>query len=139
MQHRQYNPLLYGSLEERRQATRFPKEPDVDSAVVWQESGDELLVTVHDESLGGICLVMHDVENFAIGAAAIIVYHSEIMEATVRNSRRQPDNTFLVGFECHPWHERDKSDETGTRRAREEEPGCSRSNRAQGTIGAWPA
>jgi hypothetical protein len=93
--------ILWPDTDERRRATRFGKEPDSDSAVVWQEPGAELLVTVHDESLGGICLVLRDIGPFAVGKTATIVYHTEVMEAIVRNIRPHVEDTFLVGFECH--------------------------------------
>lgn len=85
---------------EARAETRFLKEPDTDSAVVWQQIGHEHLVSVHDESLHGICLVMQSVEEFEIGVTATIVYHAEVLDGIVRRVERLSDGMFLVAFEC---------------------------------------
>lgn len=98
------DPMLNAGLDELRQSTRFRKEPGADSAVVWQVRGQEQLVDVYDESLGGICLVLRKVGTFAVGTTATIVYHSDVMEGTVRHIDPQADGTFLIGFECRPWH-----------------------------------
>jgi len=88
---------------ELRQSTRFRKEPGTDSAIVWQHSGQEQLVDVYDESLGGMCLVLPNAIGFAVGSTATIVYHTDVLEGTVRNVRPQADGTFLVGFQCRLW------------------------------------
>jgi hypothetical protein len=96
-----FDPDCDAALDEGRHATRFLKEPGVDSAVVWQRPGEELLVAVHDESLGGICLVIPDGYGYRTGSVATIVYHCDVLEATVRHVDPQGDRTSLVGFECH--------------------------------------
>lgn len=103
MPHARYELADVLCLDDERRGTRFHKEPQTDTAVVWQRPGEELLVSVHDESLGGICIVAPADRTFAIGATATIVYHSDVMEAIVRHVDLQADNTSLVGFECHAW------------------------------------
>ena len=94
---------LDADCEELRQSTRFRKEPGTDSAIVWQQPGQEHLFDVHDESLGGLCLVMPDVTGFEIGSKATIVYHSDVLEGEVRNIHAQANGTYLVGFRCRLW------------------------------------
>lgn len=86
--------------EERRQSTRFPKEPGSDFAVFWQTAGEETLVEVHDESLGGLCLVLSRLDELRIGAEVSIVYQRTLLQGIVRHIEPQPDGTFHVGFEC---------------------------------------
>ncbi|MBI3462805.1 MAG: hypothetical protein HY000_07060 [Planctomycetes bacterium] len=100
MKYRYGDSIRDTAVDERRQETRFPKELGSDSAVVWERSGHEMLVCVHDESLHGICLVMSDVAAFKLGTMATIVYHSEVLYGAVRRITPQPDGTYLVGFEC---------------------------------------
>jgi PilZ domain-containing protein len=97
------DPLLDTGLDELRQSTRFRKEPGTDSAVIWLKSGQEQLVDVYDESLGGLCLVIPGAAGFNLGSIATIVYHADVLEGTVRNIRPQADGTFLVGFQCRLW------------------------------------
>ena len=89
-----------GSLTERRESTRFPKEPGTDFAVVWRTRGDEQLFEVYDESLGGLCVVMADVHNFPLGVEATLVYHKDVLKGTVRHIDLRDDGMYLVGFEC---------------------------------------
>ena len=51
----------FDPLDERRQATRFPRLPATDFAVVWQTPGEEILAEVHDESLTGLGILLADV------------------------------------------------------------------------------
>jgi hypothetical protein len=85
---------------ERRESTRFPKEPGTDFAVIWRNRGDEQLVEVLNESLGGICIVMADVANFPVGAEATLVYHNDVLRGIVRHIQSRDDGMYLVGFEC---------------------------------------
>ena len=94
------NAIWNTTVDERRRSARFPKEPDTDLAVVWQQPGREMLVYVHDESLHGICLVMTEISTLMVGATAVIVYHSDVLDGTVRRIASQSDGSFLVGFEC---------------------------------------
>ena len=98
-EYRKWTPTAT-TVDERRQETRFPKEPDIDTATVRGRNGREMLAGVHDESLHGICLVMTDVTGFQVGATAVIVYRSDVLSGVVRHISLRPDGTYLVGFEC---------------------------------------
>ena len=87
-------------LDDHREATRFVQEPGTDFAVVWQLSGSELLVEVHDESLTGLGIVMTDVGTFHIGSEATIVYQGHVLHCEVKHLEEQFDGTWLVGWEC---------------------------------------
>ena len=89
-------------LDDRRASTRMPKEPDTDFAAIFSEDGEPLLAEVHDESLGGLCLVLEDVATYPIASEAEILYQSTLLCATVRHIEPRCDGKFLVGFECHP-------------------------------------
>lgn len=99
-QHR--SPLTDCDVEERRAYSRFLKDPDDESAVVWQQPGSEQLAAVHDESLQGICLIVGDATTLHVGAAATIVYHAEILDGTVVRVDPLPGKKFLVAFRCVP-------------------------------------
>lgn len=101
--HPAFDPRYDSVLDDLRQGTRFLKDPEVDTAVVWQTPGEALLVGVHDESLSGLCLVMPCDRAFAVGSKATIVYNHEVLEATVRHVTPQAESAALVGFECHTW------------------------------------
>jgi hypothetical protein len=88
-------------LDENRQASRFVQEPGTDFAVVWQTTGETLLVEVHDESLTGLGVFMTDVASFPVGAEATIVYHGSVLHGEVKHLEHQPGGAWLVGWECH--------------------------------------
>ena len=90
----------YTILDELRQASRFVTDPGGCYAAVWQHAGDEILAEVHDESLGGIALILEDVTTFQVGAEAEISFQHSLTRATVRHFERRDDGTYLVGFEC---------------------------------------
>ena len=69
-------------------------------ATVWQRPGEKMLVPVHDESLGGMGLIMDDVTRFQLGQEVRILYSGSEMTAVVRHIEPLDDGKFLVGFEC---------------------------------------
>jgi hypothetical protein len=87
--------------DEQRRATRFRKEPDTEFVVVRLLVGAELLAEVYDESLGGLGLIVADASSIAVGSEAVIVYHGDTLEATVRHVNPRSDGTFFVGCQCH--------------------------------------
>jgi hypothetical protein len=93
---------VHSPLAERRESSRFAKEPGTDFAVLWRTPGEEALVEVHDESLGGICVVMADAHGYPLGTEATLVYHNDVLQGRVRHIDRRADGMFLVGFECRP-------------------------------------
>ena len=92
----------FHQLDERRMSTRIRKEPDTDFVAVWTEDDQLELLEVHDESLGGLCLVVEDLAQYAIGSEAEFIYHGSLLRATVRHVEARADGTCLVGFECQP-------------------------------------
>jgi len=95
MSHHQYTPV-----DELRSSTRFMKERGSDAAVVLHSQCEELLVDVHDESLGGLSVYAKDAEFFAVGREVEIIYAGEFFRAHVRHVEPQPDGGYIVGFEC---------------------------------------
>jgi hypothetical protein len=95
MEHHEYTVV-----DELRQASRFITEPGACYAAVWQNGGDEILAEVHDESLGGIALILNDVSPFQVGQQAKIAFQHSVMHAIVRHVEPQEDGTYVVGFEC---------------------------------------
>ena len=90
---------LYTLVDELRNWTRFARERGSDFAVIWQESGQEVLAEVHDESLGGLGVYLDDITGFDIGREVNLVYAGEFMRAYVRHVEPR-DGEYVVGFEC---------------------------------------
>ncbi len=90
----------FDPLDERRQATRFPREPATDFAVVWQTPGEEILAEVHDESLTGLGILLADVSTLQLGSKLDVVYTGSLMRGEVRHIERRDDGRYLVGLRC---------------------------------------
>ena len=88
------------AVAERRKSTRYPKDRDTDFAVIGRSEGEEILVEVHDESLGGLAVYMHDVTGFEVGQELTVVYQGTSMRATVRHIEPQSDGDFVMGLKC---------------------------------------
>jgi hypothetical protein len=86
--------------EERRTSTRFLKEPDSCFALIRHPRGAEITVEVHDESLGGLGLLLDDITDFDVGQVVEIDYLDCQLYGTVCHARPHPDGRYLVGFEC---------------------------------------
>lgn|GEM_PF-4736850 len=91
-------------LDERRCASRFLRDPDLEYALLRRLTGETTRVVVHDESLGGLGLLVDRLEGFQLGARAEIVYHGNRLDAMLRHITRQEDGRFLLGFECRGPH-----------------------------------
>jgi hypothetical protein len=85
--------------EERRRASRFARDEDVERAAIWFNPGDDIVVPVCDESLGGISLLVDDDERFPLGGEVGIAYASSFFQATVIHIQRRRDGKFKVGFQ----------------------------------------
>ena len=85
---------------ERRQSTRYPKDRDTDFAVIWRSEREELLVEVHDESLGGLAVYLHDVAGFEVGQELNVLYEGTMMRASVRHIESKSDGDFVMGLKC---------------------------------------
>ena len=93
-------PPASAPIEEKRQATRFVKEPDTEFAVIRVERGNEILAEVRDESLFGLGLLVAELGGLEIGQEVTVVYRRETLDAIVRHATPRPNGTFHVGFEC---------------------------------------
>ena len=88
----------YTTGDELRRATRFVEERGADAAVILTPDG-ELLVDVHDESLGGLGLYLADSEYFVVGREVDIIYAGAMFRARVRHVEPQEDGGYIAGFE----------------------------------------
>jgi len=61
---------------------------------------ENLSAEVHDESLGGMGLVLEDATHFCVGQEVEIAYLDSRFKAEVRHVRPHDEGRFLVGFKC---------------------------------------
>ncbi|MBW3598130.1 MAG: hypothetical protein KY475_12760 [Planctomycetes bacterium] len=87
--------------EERRQASRFARDEELEQAAVWFSPGEGKVYPVCDESLGGISLVVDDPARFPVGDDMGIAYARSFYQATVVHVHQRDDGAFIVGFEMH--------------------------------------
>ena len=92
--------------EELRQATRFERERGTDVAVIWLDEGEERMVDVHDESLGGLGVYVKDPAEYQIGQEINVVYAGAYLRATVRHIGPHPGGDFVMGLRCEPTSKR---------------------------------
>ena len=92
----------YTYADEQRNASRFGKEPRSERAVVFHPDLREVATEVHDESLGGIRLVVKDASQFILGEEVNIAYLGSLLKAKVRRFEPYEDGKSIVGFECEP-------------------------------------
>jgi len=90
----------HATVEELRTSTRFGKDPDMAYAVVRHPEKKAIMAQVHEESLGGISLILEDRCDFDLGQEVEIAYLDSLLRAVVRHIEPRDDGTFLVGFEC---------------------------------------
>lgn len=95
MGHHEYSPT-----DELRSSSRFTKDPASDYASIWYPEEAATAAEVHNESLGGIALVVGDVSHLAIGGEVGIAHVGLLMRAIVRHIQPRPDGRYVVGFEC---------------------------------------
>ena len=94
------NPSFYLPTDERRQATRFNKEPGTDFVVLRMPSGEELAGEVQDESLGGMAVLLDPVQELAVGTEIWISYAGDSLRAVVRHCALLPDGRQRLGLDC---------------------------------------
>ncbi len=94
------NPAFYLPTDERRQATRFNKEPGTEYVVLRMPDGAELAGEVQDESLGGIAVLLNEVQELAVGTEIWISYAGDSLRATVRHCTLLPDGRQRLGLDC---------------------------------------
>ena len=85
--------------EERRRASRFARDEELERAAIWFNPGEDLLAPVFDESLGGISLVVDDGGRFPVGSEVGIAYANSFFQASVVHVQKRRDGKFVVGFQ----------------------------------------
>ena len=93
------NPSFYLPTDERRQATRFNKEPGTESVVLHMPNGVELTGEVQDESLGGMAVLLDEVQDLAVGAKVRISYAGDLLRAVVRHCSILPNGRQRLGLD----------------------------------------
>ena len=86
--------------EERRHASRFGRLPDDDFAAIWVGNEEPELAEVHDESLGGISLILSTDCGIGIGSQAHIVYAGVCHLAQAVHVESFNEQQVLIGFQC---------------------------------------
>lgn len=86
------------AVDERRQATRFRREEEEDSAAIWYPPGVEMIAQVYDESLHGIALIVDDAREFKLGLQVEIAYAGSFLLGTVRHIEEYDGRT-KIGFQ----------------------------------------
>jgi len=95
-------PQHYATLDEQRTSTRFGQDPDSAYAVIRHPEQEAIKAQVHEESLGGIGLILEDRCDFGVGQEVEIAYLDSLLRAVVRHIEPYDDGRLLVGFECEP-------------------------------------
>ncbi len=87
-------------VDELRQSTRYLQEPQTEYAVIWRTAGAEILAEVHDESLGGLGLIIPQSVEMQVGDEWEIVYLSRVYRGVVKHVQPPSDGSRIVGFQC---------------------------------------
>jgi hypothetical protein len=88
------------TFEERRQASRFGREFESDYAVLRVGTAEARTWPVHDESLGGISLVLDETLTLPVGAEVTIDYGNSQFHGVVIHRRSTGENqTVIAGFQ----------------------------------------
>lgn len=88
------------SLEEKRNSTRFMREEGSDFAIILMDDGSELNVEVHDESLGGLGVIVNDAQDFQPGSQVKVFYAGDHFLGEVRHINIQSDGRYVIGLSC---------------------------------------
>ena len=91
---------FYLPTDERRKATRFQKEPATEYVVLWGPDNLKLTAEVHNESLGGIAVLLTAPANLPVGTPLRLTYAGDSMQAVVRHSELLPDGRQRLGLQC---------------------------------------
>lgn len=87
-------------VDELRRATRFVQPPDEVFAAVWLDGGDAILAEVHDESLGGLGLLLEMGCGIGLGSTVQVVFAKTHYAAQVCHMQPWDDHRLLVGLRC---------------------------------------
>jgi hypothetical protein len=91
----------FSAADERRSASRFRREPGWDTAIVRCPDGESLTGDVHDESLGGVSLILRDLCQLCVDQKVEIAFEGKTLPSIVRHIRPREDGGYIVGFSCH--------------------------------------
>jgi hypothetical protein len=87
-------------VDEQRRASRFEQSPDEVYAAVWVDGDEALLAEVHDESLGGIALLLDNDGGIGLGSMVNIVFAGSHFVAQARHVETWDHDRVLIGFRC---------------------------------------
>jgi hypothetical protein len=94
------NPPFYLPTDERRQATRFDKEPGTESVTLRTSTGKEIVAEVQNESLGGMAVLLAQANELTVGTELRISYAGDSLRAIVRHRESLPDGRIRLGLDC---------------------------------------
>ena len=94
------NGLSSVVVADARNATRIPVDSENVIAVLYRAPGEEMLVGVHDESLGGLGLKLDDARGLQLGAEYTIVFAGSVLTATLMHVTPEIGGGFVAGFRC---------------------------------------
>lgn len=92
--------IVESDSEERREGSRFLKEPDSAFAVIWREPGHEWLGEVHDESLHGLGLICDEQAALNLGDEVSLIFEGQLLRGLVRHIDFRNDGRRLIGLAC---------------------------------------
>ena len=91
---------IYLPTDERRQATRFDKEPGTEYVTLIGPSGDEMAGEVQNESLGGMAILLPEGKGLSVGSELRVSYAGDSLQAIVRHLEPLPDGRIRLGIDC---------------------------------------
>ena len=90
----------HSPLDDRRQATRFNREPETEFVEIRPPSGQPIQAEVRDESLGGLAVIVAASECLPIGLECQLVYAGDHLDAVVRYALPLQDGRYRLGLQC---------------------------------------
>ena len=90
-------------IDDRRQATRFEKEPGTEYVVLSGPGSEQRTAEVQNESLGGMAVLLPADVEWPVGTPLRFCYAGEVLQAVVRHAESLADGRLRLGLECrHP-------------------------------------
>jgi hypothetical protein len=86
--------------DERRGATRFPREEGMDFAVIGRDCDEKILVEVRDESLTGLGIVADTDLGLQVGSYVHVDYAGENLQGEIMHLTMQADGKYHFGLRC---------------------------------------
>ena len=91
---------FYLPVDDRRQATRFSKEPGTEYVVLAGPAGHQQTAEVQNESLGGMAVLVPPGVDWPVGTTLSVCYAGDMLHAIVRHTDLLPDGRLRLGLEC---------------------------------------